>query len=343
MSICRHAFVASVVLIFVGFLTACAPPELPVSAEDGDIRVLLSTNQVLVGDTFSAAIEVDHPLSSVVSVPPLDRGDDLSVISRQVTTDDVDASNAVTRFNYTLQSFRPGFLDLTTNGISITSGDTTDIRSLPELSIEIRSSLDPDEVALSKLKDPVLWPRSSQSRLLLALGIVVLLALLIGAIALWIRRAQQPAPAIIIPSIPAHEQALKSLRDLKAEAWVEKGNFETYYVKLSDIVRHYLENRFALHAPEQTTEEFIREAAAHPLLNPEQKDRVQGFLVQSDLVKFARFTPTAAEADKAYDSAFRLVDETKETRGGAGSVLPLEDREVLPPDHSHEKSSGGTS
>jgi len=293
------------------FLSACSQPESPFTAEEGGVRTTLSTNRVLIGDVFRAEVEIDHPSSAIATLPSVDNGDTLTVLSRQVDTRNIDDTRSSTRFVYELQSFVIGIHDLTTNAVAIKDGDQTEQAPLPDLPIEVISVLEQENETLADLKDPVLWPRTSEQRLLWALLAVMGLALLAGLIALYVRRSKTPKEAPPVPVIPAHELALKALRDLKAEPWLEKGEFERYYVKLSDIVRHYLENRFDLHAPEQTTEEFIREASSHSALNPRQKETVQAFLLQSDLVKFARFTPSTSEADAAYDSAIHLVEETK--------------------------------
>jgi hypothetical protein len=298
-------------------LAGCSEPRLAHTAEEGAVRISLSTNRVLLGDVFQAELEVEHPASAVVTPPSIDRGNELTVLHREVATDPAGETTSVTRLTYHLQSFSVGVYDLTTNALSIRLGADTRTLPLPDLPFEVASSLDSVEETLAVLKDPVLWPDIKGNRMLWALLIVLLLALAAGIIGFLLRKSRKQPQASLAPVIPAHELALKALRDLKAEPWLDERQFEIYYVKLSDIVRYYLENRFNLHAPEQTTEEFIREAAEHRALHADQQDQVQSFLIQSDLVKFARFTPTITEADAAYDSAVRLVNETRAPEGGS--------------------------
>ena len=56
---------------------------------------------------------------------------------------------------------------------------------------------------------------------------------------------------------PAHEIALAQLERLKMQYQIRSGKIKEYYVQISGIIRHYLENRFKLRAPEMTTEEFL--------------------------------------------------------------------------------------
>src|SRR5262245_9376986 len=87
-----------------------------------------------------------------------------------------------------------------------------------------------------------------------------LLALLVVAVVGWLWwRQRRPAapPAISAPVLTPFDLALQALRRLLDDQLIDRGLPDEFYTRLSDIVRHYLEGRFQLHAPEQTTEEFL--------------------------------------------------------------------------------------
>jgi hypothetical protein len=90
---------------------------------------------------------------------------------------------------------------------------------------------------------------------------------------------------------------------------IEKGEVERFFVLLSAILRGYIENRFRVHAPERTTEEFLAEASANPALEG-HRARLGEFLALSDKVKFARYEPEAADIQSAFDVVKRFVAET---------------------------------
>jgi len=89
----------------------------------------------------------------------------------------------------------------------------------------------------------------------------------------------------------AYEIAHSRLSRLSADTLRDAEAVQAFFVELSDIVRHYLEDRFSLHAPELTTEEFLDVAATSPDLNSEQKSFLRDFLRRADQVKFARHIP----------------------------------------------------
>jgi LPXTG-motif cell wall-anchored protein len=130
----------------------------------------------------------------------------------------------------------------------------------------------------------------------------------VGALAVWwYRRRRLQASMTPVAVIPPHIRARQRL----AEALLFISEPDRFCTAVSNTLRVYLEERFHLHAPERTTEEFLAELQGSPVLNAEQKKSLQHFLQSCDLVKFARFEPTETTLRDLHDSALRLVDETQ--------------------------------
>ena len=108
---------------------------------------------------------------------------------------------------------------------------------------------------------------------------------------------------------------------------------DPWYVELSDIVRRYVEERFALRAPELTTEEFLFEAGRSAELSSSHRGLLSDFLERCDRVKFARYTPGADESRQAFEVAERFLAESRAPEDPAGAagvtVGALEFREPL--------------
>jgi hypothetical protein len=159
---------------------------------------------------------------------------------------------------------------------------------------------------LRDIKPPRPVPRDWRPFLVVGAG-VALLAAIVGALVWWRRRGRPAAPA---PPVPAEVRARTALAELAARGLAERGAFKEYYAALSAIVRVYLEERFKLRAPEMTTEEFLAATARGAELTRPQRGTLGEFLRESDLVKFARHVPAAADAERAFAAAQRFVDET---------------------------------
>lgn len=140
---------------------------------------------------------------------------------------------------------------------------------------------------------------------------VILALAVLGALGLLARKILQ-RPRKPAPETPAHEIAYEALRRLVGFNLPEKGEVELFFVHLSSILRTYIENRFHVHAPERTTEEFLAEASKHPALEM-HRERLAEFLSLSDQVKFARYEPDEKHIQGAFDTLKQFVEETRQT------------------------------
>jgi len=134
------------------------------------------------------------------------------------------------------------------------------------------------------------------------LALVATVLLLVAAFVWWWKRRQPKAetkPAVAPPT--PLEVALAALQQLReADLPVEE-----FYTELAAIVRQFIEGRYGLHAPERTTEEFLAEASLperHMIL-------LRTFLVEADLVKFARHRPGKDDMVRAFAAAENFVRE----------------------------------
>lgn len=164
---------------------------------------------------------------------------------------------------------------------------------------DVSAELRPPRPALAELEGPWLhrhWPWLA--------GAGVGLAVAAAGVWIWLRRAEQRA------RLTAFDRALARLERLRRAGLPEQSGMDAWYVELSDIVRRYIEERFALRAPEQTTEEFLLEAGRSALSGP-HRQLLSAFLETCDRVKFARYHPGAGESQRALDEARRFLHETR--------------------------------
>jgi hypothetical protein len=159
--------------------------------------------------------------------------------------------------------------------------------------------------------------------------VVIAAAVLVAALLLWRwwkhRKLNEPPP----PPIPAHVRAKRKLQEALALLMQPK----PFVIAVSDTARTYLEERFTFHAPERTTEEFLRELAGTKLLLPDQKESLGNFLESCDLVKFAKYEPGEKELLELHGSALRLIEETEPQSqpptGAESSAQALEPEEIV--------------
>ncbi|MBI5666156.1 MAG: hypothetical protein HZC49_13865 [Nitrospirae bacterium] len=167
---------------------------------------------------------------------------------------------------------------------------------------------DIEKAEIRDIKGPVGVYNLTYLYLVLAIIAVIILIVLI----VRFLKKRKKLKEIFIPPRPAHEIAYEALRELMNRDYLKAGKVREYYFELSDIVRHYIEDRFQLKAPEMTTEEFLSTLKYSGVLNSEQKGDVRDFLSHCDMVKFAKYLPEQREIELSYDSAKKLIDGTKE-------------------------------
>lgn len=140
-------------------------------------------------------------------------------------------------------------------------------------------------------------------------GGVLLLAL---AILLWVRarrRRPQRLP-VEVPVLP-HVKAMRALARLRQAERSTEEQIERFYVDVSQVLREYLEERFGLHAPQRSTEEFLVELERGGDLNLAHRQSLRQFLQQCDLVKFAKVIPGTDVHEQTLRIAESVVEETR--------------------------------
>jgi hypothetical protein len=116
-------------------------------------------------------------------------------------------------------------------------------------------------------------------------------------------------------------QRLQRLRERRPKSAAE---IDSYYVEASAILREYIGERFALRAPEMTTEEFLNAPQTARALHASHRDLLSEFLTHCDMVKFACHMPTASDRERLLEAATIFLEETRndDTREPATAVSP---------------------
>ncbi|MCK4236750.1 MAG: hypothetical protein KAX38_06500, partial [Candidatus Krumholzibacteria bacterium] len=114
------------------------------------------------------------------------------------------------------------------------------------------------------------------------------------------------------PSVPAHEVAYARLERLLAGGLIDEKRYRKFTEEVSDILRHYIEDRFGLRASERTTEEFLTEAQTGLPVDSEHKDLLREFLVHCDMVKFAALEPSSDDVKRTFETCRDFIDLTRQ-------------------------------
>ena len=135
--------------------------------------------------------------------------------------------------------------------------------------------------------------------------------MIVVAVALWFVLRPKKEAQIARIFRPAHEIAYEILQNLAEEKLVQAGRVKEFYERLSDCLRHYIEHRFTLRAPERTTEEFLAEIERGESLAPQYRMELKAFLEHCDLVEFARYEPSVEQIEEVLRMVESFVDNTR--------------------------------
>lgn len=147
---------------------------------------------------------------------------------------------------------------------------------------------------------PLIIALISLAGILVSAGLTILVKRFLDA------RRVDPGPPV--DPRPAHVIALAALDALTAEPELD---VKTYYSRLSEIIRAYLEKRYGFMALEMTSHE-IRNQVIVMGLTGDARAAIDRFADETDLVKFAAYRPKSGEADTMMLAARGLIQITRQ-------------------------------
>ncbi len=314
----RRIWIQLILLASLLALVGCRSGNEWRDGDDFEIRLTLDRDEIYIGQIVSATLEILHPKDVQPHFDDPEDDDKIRVRERRWGGRQLDDESTLTAVEFYMTSFDIGEHSPFKGAVTF-HRDGEQIAETPfdENSFTVLSKVQSDRDAPRDVAENRVFPRRFP-RWVPVLILIAALAAALGALAAKLLARRQPREQQIEIE-PPHEVALRDLRRLRDSGWIELENFEPFYVELSRIVRIYIEGRFELRAPEQTTEEFIRAAAESSRLDSAHREMVTDFLHQSDMVKFARYRATADMMGSALEAAERFVLETSGDDSAAGA------------------------
>ncbi len=293
-------------------VVAAAPPTAPADADAPTVTARPDKAEVRVGDPIAITVTAVGPRGTPVNLPGTLELGPFSLLQRREEEKDLGDGKFRRDFVLSVAAYEPGEIQFP--AIEVTylgkTGDVRTARTAP-LPIKISSLLaNEPEPALKENAAPVVVLQQNLTIIYVTCGLVA--ALLGGLIALAVRKrmklrqSQRPGP----PPRPAHEVALERLDRLGASAFAQDQDLRPFTFALSEIIREYVGARFGFDSLELTTEELLAQLARRTVRGLVMGE-VEGWLSASDLIKFAKISPSAAEARGALETAIRIVESTR--------------------------------
>ena len=279
------------------------------------VHVRIDKNKLTIAETilleFEAAVTPDFK----VNMPKVDKVlENFGIIDWENLGDKLDENNnVISTYQYRLEPFLSGSFQIpafTFEFFDINDAENKKHELTTEpVEIEVTSLLGEQRANLqiAAIEDVLEMPEKPSYWWVGLLGTAGVAAILY--LCLYLRRKR--VKELIRIFKPAHEIAYDRLRKLVAQDLVNAGKFKEFYECISDILRHYIEHRFNLKAPERTTEEFLTELSSADILPQSDQQRLAEFLTHCDLVKFAKHTPTSEQIQTTFNLVKDFIETTK--------------------------------
>ncbi|MBE0647447.1 MAG: hypothetical protein IH596_06670 [Bacteroidales bacterium] len=295
-------------MLFTGLQTFAQQPV---------VKVSLDTNVMLIGDQVGMQLEFTGAEGMELFWPNLpDTLDKFMVIDRSpIDTLPGQPGTPVTLFQRLL---------LTTfdSGLYTIPQIPFYYRMPPDTSMRVIESrphyLAVHTVAVDTTKPikPIKGPRKAPLTLweilrwvLIGLAVILLIAFVIY----YLKKRKNKEPVFRLRTrvqLQPHEIALQELEKLRIRNLWQQGNLKEYYTGLTDILRRYIEARFAVAALESTSAEILHDLFEKPGVTRENWDVLGQVLMMADMVKFAKEQPGAKKNEESLERGVEFVNQT---------------------------------
>ena len=279
------------------------------------VHVRVDANSVSIAETLTLELEATVEEGYEVTMPRVDRVlEHFGILDWDNLGQRLNEDNArVETYRYRLEPFLSGTYDIpsfTFEFTDVNTPETVHTLETEPIPVEVTSLLgeDRENLTIADIEEVVSIPRQPSYAWAWVLGVLILLG---SGLGLWyFIRKRRPLEIIRIFK-PAHELAYERLHALVQAKLIETGQIKAFYERISNILRHYIEDRFQVRAPEQTTEEFLQELSRTDALPADDKAGLGDFLASCDLVKFARHEPQTEHIQTTFDLVKGFIEKTR--------------------------------
>ena len=174
--------------------------------------------------------------------------------------------------------------------------------SAPPQSLAVPNSAD-----IRDIKEII--PLTDSFSLWYGLGGCTILVLLLTALILYLKKNRRPKTQ---QGLQAHEKAFTALASVRSLMTPEQSR--EFAIRMADILRQYIEDRFQLSVYNQTTREFLYNLTANPDTLPipleKHEEMLRNWMNHCDLAKFAGYCLTIDDMEQMSNSVTDFITAT---------------------------------
>ncbi|MGL4908644.1 MAG: hypothetical protein ACRC9X_07490 [Bacteroidales bacterium] len=286
-------------------------------AQEVSIELTLERDSIIVGDQVDLTISIAYSKWLNLNFPAF--GDTLTpgieIVARStmdtlLSKKEHDLVNVIC--TYTLTSFDGGVIySLPKIQMLLQNGETVDTFSSNEVQLKVAfppmdSTFTPHDIKL-----PLNYPITFIEAFPYVFGSLLFIVIIVFLF-YYLQQCKKNQPLFFKPKPKeaAHIIALRELDKIKREQLWQQGKVKEFHTRLSEITRNYLEQRYAVQAMEQTSEEILRALKTDSLCHTQWIDKLSEIFAVSDLAKFANYAPQSDENELCFARVHQFVEQT---------------------------------
>lgn len=278
-----------------------------------DVQATLSNNRIFIGDQTELKIQAMFPVEYEFQALLLDTIKSVGLEHRSPQKQDYWETHKhipgglMYRNNIIIQAFLPDTVDIPPIPMLFSKGNVMDTFYTLPLRLTV-FPVEPDSSGkLMPIATIIEEPQTWEDYQLLAVGVILALATIVGAIFLFLKRKKAKEIAAIPIVLSPIENAAQLLDTLEQEQLWQKGDYKAFCTKLSYTLRLFLEQAHGISALETTSSVILQQVEKQEDMQSELPVWKE-LLIITDAVKFANATPPIAFYETAIDKARGLTE-----------------------------------
>jgi len=299
----------------------------PLLAQKDSVWLKSSANlsKVTIGDIVQFDLEVTRPESIKIALPSVGPTLNDWVVrnATRLPLKNVAPGSVAETLQLQLTVYKTGDLEIPSLNVEVVNAQgERELRASQPVKIKVQSVLDGEQLKEIKGQAEI---SPDYKPFLLLLAALAALALITYKAVRFLRQRKTTPVATPKDTRSAEEIARDAIQNLLAKRLVEAGYVKEFYLELSEILKRYLGSKLGIISLERTTEEFVGDLknAAIPW---EEYEHVKGFLMDCDLVKFAKYKPSADEIRRIVERSFMVIDAAENRRTSELAAIEVSNR-----------------
>ena len=283
--------------------------SIPAQGTETQLKVTVDATEVTIGDIVTLSVTVQHPSSTKLAFPSVEESlgewivRSVSRSPLRKLKDGIEEDSLKVQ----LTVYKTGEFEIPALEVELvkSTGEKSILVSQP-IKIKVESVLAENEQDLKDLK-PQAEIAADYKPFLLLLAALASIVFLVYRLINIIKRRKNTLAAEVKDSRPPEQIAREAIQLLLSRKLVEHGFLKEFYLELSEIVKRYIGTKLNIPSLERTTEEFTSDLKQAPL-SAMRFQTIREFLMDCDLVKFAKYHPSRQETQKILAQAFEIID-----------------------------------